>query len=160
MNQTAFELVRLLTEKHKTVAAAESCTGGMISQLITSVSGASNVFSLGICAYSAEQKCRMLGVKQSTIEEFGIVSRETAEEMALGVREKSNTDLAVSTTGFAGPQTGDGLKVGTVCIGFAYENGVYSEMNIFDGGREQVRVQAAWRALRIIIDYINGELKL
>lgn len=126
-------LVKVLSEKKLKIATAESCTGGLLSEMITDVSGASNVFECGICSYSNEIKIAVLGVKRETIDKYTEVSIQTAEEMAKGVLEISNADIGVSTTGVAGPTGGtEENPVGTVCIGFATRSGVFSEKKNFN----------------------------
>lgn len=111
-------LVQILTEKNMKIASAESCTGGMISQRITNVSGASNVFDLGVCSYANEIKSKVLGVKEETLNTVGAVSEETAMQMCCGVMKLANSDIGVSTTGIAGPTGGTKEKpVGLVFIG-------------------------------------------
>ncbi len=109
-------LVRELHERSLTIAAAESCTGGMIAAMITSVPGASNVFHCGMVTYSNDMKEKMLGVKKETLVRFSAVSGETAAEMAKGARLFSGADIAVSVTGNAGPEPSEGKPVGEVWI--------------------------------------------
>jgi nicotinamide-nucleotide amidase len=113
-------VVRMLTAAHKTVAVAESCTGGAIANRITNVSGSSEVFVNACVTYSNESKVRLLGVREETLKAHGAVSKEVAQEMAEGVRTHSKTDFGISTTGIAGPTGGTPEKpVGLVYIGFA-----------------------------------------
>lgn len=116
--QTA--LVNTLKEKGMTVASTESFTGGLISKRITDVSGASGVFAFGACTYSNEAKEKVLGVKAETLESYGAVSRETAAEMAEGIRRVAGADIGISTTGVAGPEPSEGKPVGKVFIGVSY----------------------------------------
>ena len=99
-------LVNALTKAKKRVATAESCTGGMISAAITSVSGASGVFDCGVCSYANFIKHKVVGVREETLNTYGAVSDKTAAEMARGVRLLSGADIGVSTTGIAGPTGG------------------------------------------------------
>ncbi|MDQ5983077.1 MAG: Nicotinamide-nucleotide amidohydrolase PncC [Eubacteriales bacterium SKADARSKE-1] len=116
------DLVFFLLEKNLKIATAESCTGGLISKKITDIPGASNVFECGICSYSERIKEKVLGIKKETIEEFGVVSEAVAKQMAKSIRLLSNSDIAVSTTGFAGPKTSSSDdKVGLVYIGIDCE---------------------------------------
>lgn len=113
--QTA--VVQALMEKHLTVATAESCTGGLVSQRITQVPGASEVFGCGVCSYSNEIKESVLHVASETLDKYGAVSEQTAAEMASGIRKLSGADIGVSTTGIAGPGGGSEEKpVGLVYI--------------------------------------------
>ncbi|MGP1361448.1 MAG: CinA family protein [Candidatus Fimenecus sp.] len=113
-------LVMALKEKKLKIATAESCTGGLLSKLITDVSGASDVFDFGAVTYSNFMKTRVLGVKKETLEKYGAVSRETAIEMANGIRYFSEADIGVSITGIAGPDSDSTDKpVGLVFIGIS-----------------------------------------
>lgn len=111
-------LVDSLKEKGLKIATAESCTGGLISKMITDVSGASAVFDLGVCSYANEIKEKVLGVSGEVLKAKGAVSQEVAMQMAQGVRKLSGADIGISTTGIAGPTGGSAEKpVGTVFIG-------------------------------------------
>ena len=144
-------LVRALAVKGKTIAAAESCTGGWVAKRITDVSGASAVFGCGIVSYSNETKERALGVKPETLREYGAVSRETAAEMAEVVRRLSGADIGVSTTGVAGPEPSEGKPVGLVYAGIASESGTkVLELHLKRGyatDRSLIRRDAASRVL-------------
>lgn len=109
--------VRLLKEKGLHAATAESCTGGLVSKRLTEVSGSSEVFECGICSYSNRIKAQVLGVREETLRTFGAVSRETAAEMAAGVRRLSGADIGISVTGNAGPSASEGKPVGLVYVG-------------------------------------------
>ncbi|HEX9455969.1 MAG TPA: competence/damage-inducible protein A [Candidatus Binatia bacterium] len=124
-NATLEEVVgRLLLEKNKTLALAESCTGGLISHRITRVAGSSAYFLGSAVTYSNQEKTRALGVKPETLERFGAVSRETALEMSQGIRERSGASIALSVTGVAGPSGGSPEKpVGTVWVSIAHARG-------------------------------------
>ena len=113
--QTA--VVRLLTEKERKVAVAESCTGGYLAKRITDVSGSSKVFECGVCSYSNRIKHQLLGVSEQTLAEYGAISEQTAAEMASGVRNLSGADIGISVTGNAGPTADEGKEVGLVYIG-------------------------------------------
>lgn len=110
-------VVKLLVQKGLSISTAESCTGGMLSQMITSVSGASEVFEMGIVSYSNRVKTMLLDVSQDVLESFGAVSEQTAKAMAVGVMEKSGSDIGVGITGIAGPTGGTPTKpVGTIFV--------------------------------------------
>lgn len=127
------KLVGILNDKKLKIATAESCTGGLLSEMITDVSGASNVFECGVCSYSNGIKISVLGVKKETIKKYTEVSVQTAEEMAKGVLKISGADIAVSTTGIAGPSGGtEENPVGTVYVGFATKSRVSSERKNFN----------------------------
>lgn len=142
-------LVSLLKDNHLKVASAESCTGGMVSQLITSVPGSSEVFDGGIVSYANEIKSRLLGVSEKTLAEKGAVSPETAMEMAEGVRKLMRADVAVSLSGIAGPGGGTEEKpVGLVFLGVSTEKGSYAkELRIRNNGRDYIRICASKNAL-------------
>ncbi|MBQ6153512.1 MAG: CinA family protein [Ruminococcus sp.] len=140
-----------LIKKKKKVASAESCTGGMISMLITSVSGASGVFDCGICSYANHIKHNLLSVKEETLSTYGAVSDRTAMEMARGVRLLSKSDIGISTTGIAGPLGGTKYKpVGLVYVGVSTEMGLVAHkllLNDVAKDRERIRELASAAAL-------------
>jgi PncC family amidohydrolase len=150
------ELVKLLTEKNKKIATAESCTGGMIAQMITSVAGASAVFDCGIVSYSNDIKKSILGVRAQTLEQYGAVSEKTAFEMAQGVLRLSGADYALSVTGIAGPGGGSKEKpVGTVYVGVAHPAGTEVFLFHFSGSRDEIRRQTAQAALEKIYNIVS-----
>ena len=127
----------------RVIAGAESCTGGLITAVLTSVSGSSGWVDRGFVTYSNEAKMEMLGVAAATIEAFGAVSEETAREMAAGAMKRSRATMAYSVTGVAGPTGGTATKpVGMVCFGFATANNVTSVTKRFLGDRSAVREQS------------------
>jgi len=147
------EAVSALKEKCLTLATAESCTGGLAAKLVTDISGSSVVFKGGVVSYSNDVKTGVLGVSEETLATHGAVSEETAREMALGVREKLGADIAVSTTGIAGPTGGvPGKPVGTVCFGVASKYGVETFTEHFGENlsRDNIRSNAADFALRLV----------
>ena len=132
-------LGRLLTSKNATLATAESCTGGKIAQVITSVPGASNYFKGSVVSYATETKISLLGISSELIKEYSVVSFEVAKEMALAVKRIMNTDYAIATTGNAGPSKGDGnSEIGTVFIAIATPNDLVVEE--FNFGQPRVKV--------------------
>ena len=140
---------KLLSEQGMTLATAESCTGGTIAQLLTSVSGASAYYMGGVVAYANEAKEQLLGVKRATLEQYGAVSRQTAEEMALGAKRRFATDYAIATTGIAGPTGGTEDKpVGTVWIAVATPSGVEAQCFSFGDDRSKNVMRASYQALR------------
>ncbi len=144
-------LGKMLKENGKTLATAESCTGGKIAQLITSVPGASSYFKGGIVSYATETKVAILGISKAFIEEHSVVSKEVASAMALNVQKIMQTDYAIATTGNAGPTKGDGdAEVGTVCIALATPNGVFVEEFNFGQPREKVIDRAVIKSLEML----------
>lgn len=143
----------LNTLKGKTLATAESCTGGGIGAAITAVSGSSAVYKGGIISYQNEIKRDLLGVSDADIKKFGPVSSTVAEQMAVGALNALQADVAVSVTGLAGPGGDEfGNPVGTVYIGYADSNCVFSRHFLFEDDRESVRIQAVENALRILLE--------
>ncbi len=139
----------------RTVATAESCTGGLLGKLITDNPGVSEIYLGGAVCYSNESKVRLIGVSEHTIAEHGAVSRETAEEMAAGIRNKLGADIGVSTTGVAGPGGGTEKKpVGLVYVGVCDEKGVRSHELRFDSclSRDEIRNRTAEFVFTILSD--------
>lgn len=115
--EMATERVNLLKEKGHTLGIAESCTGGWLSKIITDISGVSAIYKGGVCSYSNEIKMSILGVKEETLASYGAVSRQTATEMAEGVRRALNTHIGIGITGIAGPLSDNTLKpVGLIYV--------------------------------------------
>ncbi len=142
---------RLLQEHGKRIAVAESCTGGMVLQRLTSVSGSSAYVDRGAVTYSNESKKEMLGVPPALIAAHGAVSREVAEAMAAGVRTMAGVDIGLSVTGIAGPTGGTAAKpVGLVWIGYADAGSVLAVKFQFGGNRGIVRERAAAAALELV----------
>lgn len=149
-------LTRVLSEKQITLATAESCTGGKISQLISTVPGASACFNGGIVAYSNQIKIDVLKVNSDTIQKFSVVSKEVAKEMALNCRSIFNTDYAIATTGNAGPTKGNSeAEIGTVFIAIATPNEVLVEEFNFGQPREKVIDRAVNKALEWLYKEIS-----
>jgi len=139
----------------KTLATAESCTGGMIGAMLTSVPGASKVYKGGIISYWSEVKQELLGVDEDDLKNLGPVSMQVAGSMAEGARKALQADVAVSVTGLAGPDGDEyGRPVGTVFIGFCNGAKTLAKQYRFSGGREEVRRQAAEAALQLILECI------
>lgn len=147
----AFDVIARL--RGKTLATAESCTGGGIGDALTAVAGASNVYKGGIISYCNEIKHNLLDVPEEILAQYGAVSDPVAQAMAKGARGALNADVAVSVTGLAGP-SGDeyGNPVGTVYIGYADANTCLSRHFLFSGDRESVRGQAIEAALKLILE--------
>ena len=139
----------------RTLATAESCTGGIIGAVLTGVSGASAVYRGGIISYVNDVKHQLLGVDAQLLQSVGAVSAPVAEAMAAGARREVGADIAVSVTGLAGPGGDDfGNAVGTVFIGYSDPNRTLSRKFLFSGDRETVRRQAAEAALDMILEFV------
>lgn len=138
----------------KTLASAESCTGGGIGAALTAIPGSSSVYKGGIISYTNWVKHNLLGVDEVLLETIGAVSAPVAEAMAKGARSALQSDVAVSVTGLAGPG-GDEYRnpVGRVYIGYSDETVTLSREFTFEGGRDAVRQQAVEEALRLILEY-------
>ena len=146
-----FVVGKQLTLKNKTLATAESCTGGKIAQLIAGVPGASNYFKGSVVAYATEMKTKLLEVSLSTIEAYSVVSAEVAKEMAINCQKIFETDYAIATTGNAGPSKGDSdASVGSVFIALATPNGVIVEGFNFGQPREKVIDRAVTKSLEML----------
>jgi nicotinamide-nucleotide amidase len=150
------QVIRLLTEKGKTIAVAESLTGGMLASALIDVAGASEVFQEGFVTYSEAAKNETLGVAVEIIEEKGIVSEEVAAAMARGAAEKAKTSVALSTTGVAGPSGGtEKTPVGTVCLGLYLDGKVKTRRVVFSGDRARIR----FRAVRTALNWLRMEIQ-
>ena len=148
LESTVVGLLKLLG---KSVAFAESCTGGLIAKRITDVPDASQVFGLGLVTYSNEAKTEFLGVPEELLQQVGAVSSEVAKAMAVGILRASKADIGISVTGIAGPGGGSVLKpVGTIHIGLAWEGNVVSEHHHLLGGRTDIAVRASQNALALL----------
>ena len=142
---------RLLRQQGKTIATAESCTGGKIAQILTSVAGASNYFRGSVVSYATDTKISVLGVSAQTIEKYTVVSAAVASEMALGIQKLLKADYAIATTGNAGPSKGDAdAEVGTVFIALATPEAVFTEEFNFGQPRDKVIDRTTNKALEIL----------
>ena len=156
MSELEQELGEVLIARHLTIATAESCTGGLISNRITNISGSSNYFERGVITYSNRAKIELLNVPSVTIEQFGAVSPETATAMAVGVKELAHTDIGLGVTGIAGPTGGTPEKpVGLVYIGIFGNNKKETHEFNFKGSRIEIKNQTADAALKIILGFVN-----
>ena len=150
------ELVKVLTDKKMTVSTAESCTGGLISKLITDVSGSSEVFGYGFVTYANEAKINILGVWDEALSQYGAVSEPVAVLMSCGARRVSKSDIAISVTGIVGPGGGTAEKpVGLVYVSLSTPHGTICRKCNFSGTREEVRRQTAEFALNLALKYLK-----
>ena len=153
---TEHTLLDLLEKYNLKIATAESCTGGLVSGVLCDIAGISKYFEEGFITYSEAAKIKNLGVLPETLESYGVVSCEVAEEMAIGACKSANANCAVATTGIAGPTGGtEENPVGTVCFACVVKDQVLTERMIFEGTRMEIRMQAAMYALEMLCDYIE-----
>ena len=145
----------IIGKKGLTLSIAESCTGGLIANRFTNISGSSQYFKMGIVTYCNESKSAILGVEENTLKKYGAVSKETALEMAEGVRKISGCDIGLSSTGIAGPLGGSKLKpVGTIYIGLSLYGFSETYHKVFTGNRETNKLlfsQYALNQLRLVL---------
>ena len=151
--QAGIEIGQLLKAKGLTMATAESCTGGTIASMVTAIAGSSDYFKGGVVSYAVSVKEQVLGVKLRD----GVVSEDTARQMAIGAARVCGADCAVATTGVAGPGPSDGHPQGTVCVAAVLQNPTSHEIEQqqsvtlhLEGDREAVILQAADAALRLL----------
>ena len=145
-----------LSERRLTLSLAESCTGGLASDMVTDVPGSSAYFLAGLVTYSNEAKVRLLGVNETTLRTHGAVSEETAREMAEGVRKVIGSDIGASTTGIAGPGGATPTKpAGLVHFAVSWKGGMMVDRVVFPGGRRAVKVGAAEHILRMVDEAID-----
>jgi len=150
-------LSQLLTDQSLTLSVAESCTGGSLSALLTSVSGSSAYFDRGYITYSNQAKMDMLDVDDEVLERFGAVSEQTASEMVNGVIQNSHSDVAVSITGIAGPTGGTVEKpVGMVCFGFCVKDKHFVKTQHFSGDREAVVTSSVDFVIQTLADELSA----
>jgi nicotinamide-nucleotide amidase len=142
---------KILTKQNKTISTAESCTGGKIAQILTSVSGASNYFKGSVVSYATATKVDVLGLSESLIKEYSVVSKEVVSAMALSVKRLMKTDYAIATTGNAGPSKGEAkAEIGTVFIALATPDKVIVEEFNFGQPREKVIDRAVIKSLELL----------
>ena len=145
------ELYELLKKYHLLVTTAESCTGGLVASNLVDIAGISEFYKEGYITYAESSKEHLLGVLASTIDTRGVVSEETAGEMAVGAAKKAGADVSITTTGIAGPGGGTKeLPVGTVCFGCVAGSECYTATMHFCGTRSEIRHAAAEYALSFL----------
>ena len=152
-------LLDLCRMRKLTIATAESCTGGLVAGALTEIPGSSDVIDRGFVTYSNDAKRAMLGVKATTLDSFGAVSKETATAMAVGAMERAGTDLAVAITGIAGPGGATpGKPVGLVHFAVAARDGrlIHRECRFGAIGRSAVRQRSVVEALRMLMELARG----
>ncbi|MFT4185749.1 MAG: CinA family protein [Micrococcaceae bacterium] len=157
MTNSAKELLDVCKQQSLKIAVAESLTGGLLASEIVDIPGASEVFELGVVSYTPKQKVNILGVKPETIAKYGVVSAQTACEMAIGVQELTKVGCSLATTGVAGPDTSEGKAVGTVFIGCRIDKDTeYGEFQ-FHGNREEIRKQSVKEAVALLLNYLEKD---
>jgi len=157
MESLATQLGQRLKAQGARLVTAESCTGGWVAQVVTSVAGSSEWFERGFVTYSDDSKQELLGVRAATLARYGAVSEETAREMAQGALARSKGTLALSVTGIAGPGGGSRDKpVGMVCFAWAGKQAVAAQTQRFSGDRDSVRRQSVIRALEGVLEHLAG----
>lgn len=155
IDEIAKNLVEKLRKKNLRLAIAESCTGGLLASAVTAVAGSSNCFAYGVVSYSDEVKEKILNVPSAVLREYTAVSKETAIAMAQGLSSLSGADIALSVTGYAGPEGGDeNNPVGTVYFGLTYLGQSQSYRYVFEGGRDEVRKKALKQGLTKVLEMI------
>ncbi|TAL24736.1 MAG: CinA family protein [Nitrospirae bacterium] len=160
MGKETLEIIQKVHEIFKKkglkLSAAESCTGGLISHYITMLPGASAFFEAGVVTYSAESKMRILGLASETISSYGVVSGETAKEMAERIRLLTKTDCALSTTGNLGPDALEGKEVGLVYAAVSIYGKVFVKELRFTGERQEIKEKAAVSALEFLVEIMES----
>jgi nicotinamide-nucleotide amidase len=165
VNSTAADVLRLLTVRGETLAAAESLTGGLVAAEITAVPGASQVFRGSVTAYATDLKRDLLGVDATLLDTRGAVDPQVARQMAVGVRKALGADWGLSTTGVAGPDPQDGQPVGTVFVAVAgpFED-VSDELGgekvaslRLNGDRAEIRRESVRSVLALLLEQLAGE---
>ncbi|MCC8069496.1 MAG: CinA family protein [Ruminococcus sp.] len=155
----AKKMVTLLKNSNLTIAVAESCTGGMISQAITSIPGASSVYEFGVCTYSNRMKTEFLNVSPVILDALGTVSYETAEAMAKGLKIRSGADICVSVTGFAGPTSDINTPIGTVYVGIYFKERTFVRLLKLWGmgyDRDTIRRKTTICVFEIVISMLEN----
>ena len=144
-------------KKHQvTIATAESCTGGLVAHTLTNVSGSSQYFDQGVISYSNKAKEDLLGVPEEVIKKFGAVSKEVAEAMAQGIRQRASVDYGVATTGIAGPTGGTKEKpVGLVYIAIAAKNQIMTQRFLFSGDRLSNKESTCRALLELLYEIVT-----
>ena len=157
MKKTSHKIVKMLKNKGLKISLAESCSGGMLSSIITSVSGSSKVFSLGLVTYSNESKIKILKVPKKTIIKFGAVSEEVCKSMVKNVSKIGKTNMSVSVTGIAGPNGGTRKKpVGLVYVGIKKNNTINIKKYLFKNkGRSYIQRATVKKCLNLILNSLK-----
>ncbi len=154
------KIYEILTQRGLSLAAAESCTGGLVASRITDVPGSSAYFIGGAVTYANEAKANLLGVSWDALQQHGAVSEEVVRQMADGARNLFHADIAVSVSGVAGPGGGTELKpVGYTWLGLSTKDGTWARNFTWQGNRLENKRLSADAALQLILDYLEGNIK-
>ena len=157
--KTANDVLAALKTQGKTLATAESCTGGMIGELLTAIPGSSKSYLGGVISYTNGVKNALLGVPQDVLEQFGAVSEQTAQAMAKGATRAIGADIGAAVTGLAGPDgDGSGKPIGLVYTAVSGNGKTVCKEHLFSGDRAQIRTAAAEALMTEIIEFL-GEIK-
>jgi len=149
------EIGRFLVKKNLTLSIAESCTGGLLSHMITNVAGSSAYFDSSVVCYSKKSKIKLLGVPEQVIDTFGTVSAQCAIAMAKAVKRLRGTKIGLAVTGIAGADLIENKPVGTVYIALSYGRKNYVERFTFEGKREEIKRKAVVSALKLLRRYVE-----
>ncbi len=156
MIKVSKQIIKLLKKKNFKISFAESCTGGLLPSTITSISGSSKVFDMGLVTYSNKAKIELLKVPKSTISKYGAVSHQTCLSMVKNISKISRSNISISITGVAGPRGGTKQKpVGLVYIGIKKKNKIFIKKNLFKNkNRNQIQKSTVNAAFKMILDFI------
>lgn len=148
-------IIERLKQCHLTISTAESITGGLIASKICEIPGASNYFKGGVVSYTKEAKNSLLGLKLEDIEKYGVYSKETVISMAKGIKERTNSNIAIATSGVAGPGADEGVEEGTVYFCYYIIDKIVTEKVKFEGTRNEIREEAAKHALVMVVGLLT-----
>ena len=149
---------KLFTLQNLTVSVAESCTGGRLSSILTDIPGSSEYYKMGMVVYSNQAKIQFVGVNHEIIHQHGAISKQTAYELAAGIKKLANTNIGIGITGIAGPTGGSPEKpVGTVYIGVVIDDEAKINKYIFSGNRAQNKRQFTLAALNMILEMLRSK---
>jgi PncC family amidohydrolase len=149
---------KLFTLQNLTVSVAESCTGGMLSSVLTDIPGSSDYYKMGMVVYSNQAKIQFVGVNHEIIHQHGAISKETAYELAIGIKKLANTNIGIGVTGIAGP-TGGSLEkpIGTVYIGVIFDEEAKINKYVFSGDRAQNKREFTLAALKMVLEMLRSK---
>jgi PncC family amidohydrolase len=153
--ELAQKVGRLLLQKRKRLAVAESCTGGLLMHQLTNVPGSSAYFFGGVVAYTEKVKSKFLGVQEEVLRDFGAVSIECAESMAASVCSMFDADIGLALTGVAGPSTSEGKPVGLVYVSIYIDRKNHTKSFLLQGNREKIKEEATKEALRFLFQLLS-----